>query len=156
MIIMETKRKIVNRHRKGEGIRCISRELNISRNTVRDIIRANKSKEDVISSSYIRSVQPYPALGDYIQNLEKLLRENKNARPKRTIMQLFDELCFQGFKGSYSSVNRYASKWKKLTDIVSPSACIPLSFSPGEAYQFDWSTDEVMINDEIVSVKDVP
>jgi len=28
-----------------------------------------------------------------------------------------------------------------------------LSFAPGEAYQFDWSTDKIVINDEIVSVK---
>jgi hypothetical protein len=31
--------------------------------------------------------------------------------------------------------------------------CIPLSFAPGEAYQFDWSTDKVIIGDEVVEVK---
>ena len=41
MLIMESKRKILNRHRSGEAIRYISRELNISRNTVRDIIRSD-------------------------------------------------------------------------------------------------------------------
>ena len=150
---METKRKILNRHRKGEGSRRISRELNIARNTVKSVIRSHKDKDEVMVPVYIRNNQTYPALGEYIQNLEKLLRDNKNARPRRTIKQLFEELCFQGFKGSYSAVNRYATRWKKLTDIVSPSACIPLSFAPAEAYQFDWSTDEVMIDDEVVSVK---
>ena len=139
---METKRKILNRHRKGEGSRRISRELNIARNTVKSVIRSHKDKDEVMVPVYIRNNQTYPALGEYIQNLEKLLRDNKNARPRRTIKQLFEELCFQGFKGSYSAVNRYATRWKKLTDIVSPSACIPLSFAPAEAYQFDWSTDE--------------
>ena len=33
---MESKRKILVRYRRGDGIRAISRELNISRNTVRD------------------------------------------------------------------------------------------------------------------------
>jgi transposase len=153
MIIMETKRKILNRRRKGEGFRKISRDLNIARNTVKAIVKSHDSKEEVIASSYTRSVQTYPSLGEYITNLEKLLRENKNAKPKRTIVQIYEELCLSGFKGGYSSVNRYASKWKKLTDTVSPSACVPLSFAPGEAYQFDWSTDEVIINDEVVSVK---
>lgn len=50
---METKRKIVNRHRKGESIRSISRELNISRNTVREIIRTNKSAEKIMGPSQI-------------------------------------------------------------------------------------------------------
>ena len=31
---MESKRKILVRYRRGDGIRAISRELNISRNTV--------------------------------------------------------------------------------------------------------------------------
>ena len=150
---METKRKILNRHRSGEGLRKISRELNISRNTVRVIIRTHKAKSEVTPSSYNRSVQSYPSLCNHIAALEKLLRENKVAKPKRSIVQIYEELCLLGFKGSYSSVNRYASKWKKLSETVSPSACIPLSFAPGEAYQFDWSTDEVMVDDEIVSVK---
>ena len=37
---MESKRKILVRYRRGDGIRAISRELNISRNTLRDIIRS--------------------------------------------------------------------------------------------------------------------
>ena len=40
---MESKRKILNRHRGGEAIRSISRELNVSRNTVREIIRSDRS-----------------------------------------------------------------------------------------------------------------
>lgn len=40
MLIMESKRKIMVRYRRGEGIRAISRALNISRNTARSIIRA--------------------------------------------------------------------------------------------------------------------
>jgi len=35
MLIMESKRKIMVRYRRGEGIRAISRALNISRNTAR-------------------------------------------------------------------------------------------------------------------------
>ena len=50
---MESKRKILNRHRGGEAIRSISRELNISRNTVREIIRSDNPP----STSYIRNLQ---------------------------------------------------------------------------------------------------
>ena len=41
---MESKRKILVRYRRGDGIRAISRELNISRNTVRDIIPITLNK----------------------------------------------------------------------------------------------------------------
>lgn len=151
MIIMETKRKILNRHRSGKGIRAIGREFNIARNTVREILRSNS--EGNLKSSYNRCVQPYPALGEYVTVLEKLLRENKNAKPKLTVKQLFEKLQLQGYKGSYSSVNRYAAKFNRLLSNVNPSACVPLSFEPGEAYQFDWSTDQVIIDGEIISVK---
>ena len=56
---METKLKILNRHRNGDGIRAISRDMRLSRNTVRDIIRKDGSQ----TMSYARKVQPYPALG---------------------------------------------------------------------------------------------
>jgi transposase len=149
MLIMESRRKILNRHRGGEAIRSISRELNVSRNTVREIIRS----DDPPSASYVRSLQPHSSLGFYIESLEKLLRENKLAKPKRTIRHLFEELQLSGYAGSYSSVGRYAAKWKERSSAVSAVACVPLSFAPGEAYQFDWSTDKIVINDEIISVK---
>ena len=78
MLIMETKRKIINRHRSKQSISSIAREFNISRNTVREVIKSNS--EGKIKSSYKRSVQPLPALGEYVTNLEKLLRKNKDAK----------------------------------------------------------------------------
>jgi len=149
MLIMETRRKILNRYRRGEKIRSISRDLNLSRNTVKSVLRTSVSS----SASYVRTEQPYPVLGEYIGTLEKLLRENKLARPKRNGKQLFEELELMGYQGSYSSVGRYIAKWKERTSTVNPSACIPLSFAPGEAYQFDWSSENVIINDEILLVK---
>lgn len=147
---METKRKIINRHRNGQGIKSIMREFNIARNTVREIIRSNH--EGKLKSSYERSVQPLPALGKYVKNLEELLRVNKNVRPKLTIKQIFEELQLQGYSGSYSAVNRYTKKFNKVSD-TNPVACVPLSFAPGEAYQFDWSEETIIVNDEPLKVK---
>ena len=93
---METKLKIRNLHRRGEGIRAISRDLNLSRNTVRSIIRIEGSP----AASYERARQPYFALGDYIGTLEKLLRENKTAKPKRNAKHLFEELQNSGYSKS--------------------------------------------------------
>lgn len=149
MLIMESKRKVLIRHRSGESLRSISKGLNISRNTVRDIVRGGLPP----SASYSRALQPHSSLGGYIEQLEKLLRENKLAKPKRTIRHLFEELQLLGYEGSYSAVGRYAAKWRERSSGVSPVACVPMSFAPGEAYQFDWSTDKLMINGEIITVK---
>ena len=102
---------------------------------------------------YNRKNQPYPALGKYLEILEKLLRDNKNARPKRTIRQLYEELVSLGYDGSESSVSRYAAKWKQKEQLIPVNACVPLFFDLGEAYQFDWSTEQVTLDNEIVSVK---
>jgi transposase len=149
MLIMESKLKIVNLYRQGKGIRTISRDLNISRNTVRDIIRA----EGTLPISYVRQKQSYPAIGKYLKVLEELFQANKTAKPKRTLKQLFEELQQLGYTGSKSALERYAAKWRVMDQTLPSAACIPLSFGVGEAYQFDWSTDKVIINDEIVTVK---
>lgn len=109
MLIMESKRKILVRHRRGDSILSISREFNISRNTIRSIIR---SKCD-IKSDYVRSIQSNPKLGDYIESLEKMLRDNKYTKPKKTGKALFEELKAYGYKGSYSAVSRYINSWKE-------------------------------------------
>lgn len=149
MLIMESKLKIVNLHRQGKGIRKISRDLNISRNTVRDIIRAEESP----SVAYVRQNQSYPAIGKYLKVLEELFQANKTAKPKRTIKQIFEELQQVGYTGSRSAIERYAAKWRIIDQTLPSVACIPLSFGVGEAYQFDWSTDKVIINGEIITVK---
>lgn len=148
MIIMESKRRIKTLSRSGHKISEICKVTGISRPTISKIINT-----DDISSFYERSVQPHSALGGYIEQLEKLLRENKQARPKRTIRHLFEDLQLLGYAGSYSAVGRYAAKWRERSSGVSPVACVPMSFAPGEAYQFDWSTDKIIINGEIVTVK---
>ena len=146
---METKRKILVKYRNGEKIRQISREAQISRNTIRGIVR-NKEQ---IKEGYERKVQPYPALGEYIGKLEKILRENKNTKPTPTNRHVYEEIVLQGYKGSYSTISRYIGKWNKIERSVNPAACVPLEFTAGEAYQFDWSEEYIMINDEIVKVK---
>lgn len=149
MIMMEDRRKIRVLYRKCGSIKEVSRRTGISIPTVRKIVRS----QEVLDVSYKRSVQPYRKLEDYKDRLEKLLRDNRFAKPKRNGKMLFEELKDRGYCGSYSAVNRYIEAWSARSNTVREDTCIPLSFSPGEAYQFDWSTDKVIVNDEIVEVK---
>lgn len=71
----------------------------------------------------------------------------------------FDQLCFGVGKGplrrgGYDAVRRYARGWQRDRASTSVGAFVPLSFAPGEAYQFDWSLKVVLINGATVTVKE--
>lgn len=149
MILMESRRKIRVLYRKCGSIKPVSRRTGISVPTVRKIIKS----EEALEVSYKRSVQQHPKLGRYKEALEKLLRDKRFSKPQRTGKMLFEDLQDLGCRRSYSAVNRYISAWKERTSFISPDACIPLSFAPGEAFQFDWSSEHVISGDEVVSVK---
>jgi transposase len=146
---MESKLKIVNLYRQGHKVREISRLLHVSRNTVRKIIR---SLEEAVKVSYQRSRQPYRSLDGYMEMLEKLLRDNRHARPKRTGKALYEELKSQGYSGSYSAVMRYSRQWHIRNSHLSKEAYVPLCFVAGEAYQFDWSSEKAIIEGELQKV----
>ncbi len=50
-------------------------------------------------------------------------------------------------------MRRYAARWPKATREASAAAYVPLSSDPGEAYQFDWSHEIVILDGATVTVK---
>jgi transposase len=145
--IARVRREHFIRHR---SIREISRELNVSRNTVRKILRSGATE-----FQYEREVQPLPTIGPWREQLDRLLmaNEGKASRERLTLIRLFEELREAGFKGSYDAVRRYAKAWGKERGSVTADAYVPLSFAAGEAYQFDWSHEVVRINNATVVLK---
>ena len=90
--------------------------------------------------------QPLPRIGPWRHRLESLLEENesKAARERLTLVRLYEELCDLGFEGNYAAeVRRYAIAWREKRVSATADAFVPLTFAPGEAYQFDWSHDIV-------------
>ncbi|ASP23228.1 integrase core domain protein (plasmid) [Antarctobacter heliothermus] len=55
--------------------------------------------------------------------------------------------------GGYDAVRRYAASWSKEEQEASAAAYVPLSFDPGETYQFDWSHEIVVIDGATTTVK---
>src|SRR5450432_644437 len=151
MLIVETIARIQREHFiKGKTIKEIARDLKVSRNTVRKVLRSGET-----SFEYERVVQPRPKLGRWAAELDGLLSGNagKSAREQLTLIRIFEELRGRGYDGGYDAVRRYARRWSKERGQATAAAYVPLSFAPGEAYQFDWSHEVVLLSGVTVIVK---
>ncbi len=146
---METIAKIRRAyHRDKKSIRQIAREMNLARNTVRKIIRS-----DVTQLHYERKVQPRPKLEPFKEKLVAFLEEDQKKPPKqrRTALLLFEMLQREGFTGGYDSVRRFVKTWREQA--TGTKAFIPLVFAPGEAFQFDWSYEQIELGGVNVRIK---
>ena len=66
-------------------------------------------------------------------------------RERLTLIRIFEDLRALGYGGSYAAVRRYAIAWREKRASTTADAYVPLSFAPGEAYQFDWSHEIALI-----------
>jgi len=145
MLVVETVVRIRREHAGGKSIRAIARDLRLSRKAVRKAIGAPEG-----AFTYHRAVQPLPRIGPFQERLDTLLTENEGLprRDRLRMTRIHDLLQREGFEGSYDAVRRYATRWtatrRKDAGDGAP-AFIPLLFQPGEAYQFDWSHEDVEI-----------
>ena len=151
MLVVETIGRIRREHLgKGKSIKEISRTLHLSRNTVRRILRSGET-----AFSYDREVQPRPKLGPWTEALDRLLATNVKApaRERLTLIRIYEALRPLGYEGGYDAVRRYARRWGEQHASATAEAYIPLTFAPGEAYQFDWSHEIVVIGGVTTTVK---
>src|SRR6202048_1185655 len=151
MLVVETIAKIRRAYfAQNKPIKTICREFRVSRRVVRKVIRSQATE-----FRYERSRQPLPRIDPWRDQLEGLLLENegKPAREQLTLLRIFEELHAVGYEGSYDAVRRYAKRWRAERGAATAEAFGPLSFAPGEAYQFDWWHEIVLINGVTVTVK---
>jgi transposase len=144
MLVVETVAKIRRAYFvQGKSIKAICRELRISRKVVRKVVRSERGE------------QPLPRIGPWQDALDQLLASNegKQRRERLTLIRVFETLRGLGYEGGYDAVRRYVREWQRGPSASSAGAFIPLSFAPGEAYQFDWSHEIVVMNGVTVTVK---
>jgi len=148
MLTVETVLKVRLARRDGQSVRKIAKKYRLSRNTVRKYLR-----EEEVEPRYQRRQQPRPKLGPFVTELEKLLAEDQQRpiRERRSALLLFEELQRCGYQGAYDSVRRQVQAWKAerrpITDVF-----IPLRFEPGEAFQFDWGEETLIIGGRTTKV----
>src|SRR6187401_2782683 len=86
---------------RGRSIKEICRELHVSRNTVRKILRSGET-----AFVYERSVQPQPKIGPWKDELDGLLAVNagRASRERLTLTRVFEDLRGLGYEGGYDAV----------------------------------------------------
>ena len=130
------------------SIREIVRRTGLARNTVRKYLGSK-----VVEPKYPHRKTP-SKLDDYAAKLTLWLKTEagKGRKQKRSIKQLHRDLVQLGFSGSYDRVIAFAKRWRQeqqeLAKTSGRGTYIPLTFAPGEAFQFDWSEDWAVIAGE--------
>jgi transposase len=121
----------------------IARRTSLSRNTVKKWLHA----PDGVDIHYRRK-----AADTILKPFEPWLLQALKAdahRPKRdrrTAKHLFEELKRQGFTGHYSRVTEFVRDWREQgASVAAKAAFVPLKFQLGEAFQFDWSEESLVI-----------
>jgi transposase len=130
-------------HRHGKSIREISRITSLSRNTIRKWLDAPLNGEP----KYRRQPQA-SKLTPYHETLKQALKVDAR-RPKkerRTALALYGELKAAGYPGGYSRVTDFIRAWRQGEGKgAAAKAFVPLSFELGEAFQFDWSEEGLVV-----------
>ena len=130
------------------SIREIARRTGLSRNTIRKYLRL-----DGVEPKFKVPDRP-SKLDPFADRLSAWLRtESKKPRKQtRTIKQLHVDLISLGYDGSYNRVAAFAREWRedlhRQMQTSGRGTFVPLSFEPGEAFQFDWSEDWAIIGSE--------
>jgi transposase len=148
MLTVETVLKVRLAKRDGQSVRKIAKKYRLSRNTVRKYLRG-----DEVEPRYQRQQQVKPKLGPFLAELEQLLAEDleRPTRERRSALMLFGELQRRGYQGAYDSVRRQVKAWKAGHRPIS-DVFIPLRFAPGEAFQFDWGEETLILGGRTTKV----
>ncbi len=131
------------RLRDGLSISEIARRTSLSRNTIKKWLRAPARGE----MTYRRPAGP-KKIDEHAQWLRQAL-ETDARRPRsdrRTALRLHAQLKEKGFTGGYSRITEFVRAWRaEAGSVTARSAYVPLTFAWGEAFQFDWSDEGLVI-----------
>ena len=96
-----------------------------------------------------------PKLGPFIDTLTTLLKHDQPLplKQRRTAQGYYAALQAEGYRGAYDSVRRFVKHWRAEHQGSPTDAYIPLVFEPGEAFQFDWSHEKIVIAGAMTDVK---
>ncbi len=131
------------RFRDGLSISEIARRTSLSRNTIKGWLR-----EPVRSELAYRRPGGPKKLDAHVEWLRQALATDarRPRKERRTALRLYQQLQAEGFTGSYCRVTEFIRAQRAQAGAVTArSAYVPLHFAWGEAFQFDWSEEGLVI-----------
>ncbi|HRO64558.1 IS21 family transposase [Thermomonas sp.] len=141
---MEMIGKVRRMHRRDKkSVREIAKATGLSRNTVAKWLQAPVQERP----KYRRALKPTkltPFHEAIVQALKVDARRPK--RERRTALALHEELKALGYDGGYSRLTDFVRAWRQGEGLApNTTAFVPLAFDLGEAFQFDWSEEGLVI-----------
>ena len=143
MITMEMLGKIRRMYLRDKlSLHEIVKRTGLSRNTIRRWLR---NDEAPLPPTYRRTDRP-GKLSAFHERLVQALKADAHRlkQNRRTAKQLLIEIRADGYTGGYSRVTDFIRDWRGREG-QAPHAFIPLKFALGEAFQFDWSEEGMVI-----------
>ena len=129
--------------REKKSVREIVRLTSLSRNTVRKWLKAAVLEEP----RYRRSEAP-GKLTPFHESLKLALKvdAHRHRHERRTARALHTQIRCEGYGGGYSRVTDFVRAWRQGEgQSISTTAFVPLAFELGEAFQFDWSEEGLVV-----------
>lgn len=130
------------------SIREIRRRTGLSRNTIAKYLNAG-----TIEPTFTVPERP-SKLDPFAEKLAGWLKTEtaRSRKQRRSAKQLHADLVALGYTGSYNRVAAFARDWRadrqREQQTTGRGTFVPLSFRPGEAFQFDWSEDHAVLAGE--------
>ncbi len=125
------------------SINEIAKRTSLSRNTVKKWLRMPNGTDP----SYKRRSQPTKLTPFEDQLKQALIADSyRPKRERRTALKLLEELQKAGYDGGYTQLTDYIRAWRQgASSDAGKQAFVPLKFRWGEAFQFDWSEESLVV-----------
>jgi transposase len=132
-------RRLHGREHKSE--REIARITGLSRNTVAKWLHG-----ELVEPKYRRAGRPNK-LAPYCEALQQALTADarRAKHERRSAKALYAQIQAQGYEGGYTRVTDFIRRWRASAGASATTAFVPLAFELGEAYQFDWSEEGLVV-----------
>jgi transposase len=131
--------------------REISRRTGLSRNTISKYLHNGQIEPRYPKRQTSSALDPFAAeLSDWLASNQRSARKRR-----RTLRQMHVALRAKGYTGSYDRVAAFARVWRQAElerTRTAGKVFVPLTFDPGEAFQFDWSDEEAIIAGKTVKL----
>ena len=129
-------------------IREIVRRTSLSRNTIRKYLCSGAVAPQFRVPERSSKLDRFAEKLSHWQRIEA----GKSRKQRRTVKLLHAALVALGFDGSYGRVAAFARAWKVQRQYEQQTSgrgtIVPMVFAPGEAFQFDWREEGVVLGGE--------